>query len=193
MASHRAAEAAMLAIEAALKREQPAELIALGAVRLLGSADLARQDLGNLLGLYLHRIALDPAARNRYRQPPPPANAAPQALLPLTLHFLLFPWVGSASSELRLLGWGMQTLARICELDAARIGAFDSEWGEQERAQLQPEEMSAEDLLRVWDGLPLKYRPSVPYVVRTVFVHDTPQPAAGPVRTRLFGYDGERP
>ena len=58
MASHRGVEAAMLALEAALRREQPAELAAFAPVRLLGSADLARQDLGGLLGLYVQRAQM---------------------------------------------------------------------------------------------------------------------------------------
>ncbi|HMV40290.1 MAG TPA: DUF4255 domain-containing protein [Plasticicumulans sp.] len=191
MASHRGVEAAMLALEAALRREQPAELAAFAPVRLLGSADLARQDLGGLLGLYVYRVEIDPATRNRYHVPPPGSNAAVQPLLPLVLHFLLFPWVANASEELRLLGWAMQALARIAELDAARIGAFDPDWLDNERASVQPEDLSIEDLLRIWDGLPLRYRPSAAYAVRTVFVREPPQAGAGRVRTRVFGLDTE--
>lgn len=189
MASHRGLEAAMLALEAALRREQPADLAATAPVRLLGSADLARQDLGGLLGLYVYRVEPDPATRNRYHQPPPGSGAAVQPLLPLLLHFLVFPWVASAAEELRLLGWAMLALARIGELDAARIDVFDPDWLAGERAQVQPEDLSIEDLLRIWDGLPLRYRPSAGYVVRTVFLRDPPQPDAGRVRSRVFGLD----
>lgn len=189
MASHRGVEAAMLALEAALRREQPAELAAFAPVRLLGSADLARQDLGGLLGLYTYRVEIDPATRNRYHVPPPGMLAAVQPVLPLALHFLLFPWVANASEELRLLGWAMQALAHLTELDAARIDALDPDWDADERAQVLPEELSIEDLLRIWDGLPLRYRPSAAWVVRTVFVRSTPQPGAGRVRTRVFGLD----
>lgn len=57
--------------------------------------------------------------------------------------------------------------------------------------QVLPEEMSTEDLMRLWDSLPGDYRLSAPYLVKTVRLAPDIDPDEGPpVRTLVFPVDG---
>ena len=63
MASYSAVYGVMLAIESLLKEEFPADLSNSpinGNAQLIGSQDF-KKSLGNIVGVYLHRIAIDPS------------------------------------------------------------------------------------------------------------------------------------
>ena len=153
------------------------------SVAILGSTELAVAPTGNQLGLYLHRISVDPFGRNRYLQPTR-SDQQPRPELAVNLHILLIAWTNSAENEGTLLGWGMQQVGSSLDLDISHLGIADNRWGESESLQMIPEEMNTEDLLRIWDGLPRDYILSAPYLVKTMrlepVVIDQPGP---PVRT----------
>jgi len=150
-------------------------------VRILGYRELKdpNQPGSESLGLYLHRISVDPLGRNRYL-PPSRDDLPPQPELPVNLHLLLIGWTRTTGLEAALLGWAMQYIGSALDLDASHYGAVDPEWSEQERVQLLPEELSTEDLLRIWDGMPRDYMLSTPYVVKTLRLSPAVEVTAGP-------------
>jgi len=136
-------------------------------VQILGSQDLRGDPAVNALGLYLHRLSIDPYGRNRYIPPGRPGQP-PRPELPVNLHLLLVGWCRSAAAEVMLVSWAMQEIGAALELDASQLGALDADWATADRLQMIPEEMSTEDLMRVWDSLPGDYRLSSPYLVKTL-------------------------
>jgi len=53
--------------------------------------------------------------------------------------------------------------------------------------QVLPEEMSTEDLMRLWDSLPDDYRLSAPYLIKTVRLAPDLEREEGPaVKTLVF-------
>ena len=149
------------------------------SVVLLGTEQLRNAPQGNALGLYLHRISVDPFGRNRYLQPGDPKQPQ-QPELPVNLHLLMIGWSNKASSEGTLLGWGMQQVGSSLDLDISHLGIADPSWNDNEILQLQPEEMNTEDLLRIWDGLPREYMLSAPYLVKTLRLEPVPKSEDGP-------------
>jgi hypothetical protein len=96
-------------------------------------------------------------------------SARTGSLVPLhvDLHYLLTSWAQSADVEQQLMGWAMRTLQDASILDASLLSP-DGMWGPDEVIHLSPEELSNEDMLRLWDGLEPKYRLSYSYVARVV-------------------------
>lgn len=153
------------------------------AVVVLGNSELSEKPAGNQIGLYLHRISVDPFGRNRYFQPADP-SAAPQPELAVNLHILLIAWTTTGDNEAPLIAWAMQQIGSALDLDVSHLGIDDPSWGDGEHVQVMPEDMSTEDLLRLWDGLPRDYRLSVPYLVKTLRLLPAEEVASGPpVRT----------
>lgn len=190
MASYRGVKAALLALEDFLSRRLPAELRenSINArVALLGSADIAKPLTGNLLGIYLHRVVIDPHGRSRYFPPAGTDPNAPRPELPVNLHVLLIANGTSAEHEADLLSWAMLELANDGQLDVSHVADIDGEWTERETLTVTPEEMSTEDLMRIWDVFEAKYTNTVPYVIRTVRMKLKPPFTAGPaVTTRVL-------
>ncbi len=154
------------------------------SVALLGSQQLRDDPAGNTLGIYLHRISVDPYGRNRYLPAQRPGHA-PRPELPVNLHVLLVGRSLSASTEITLVAWAMQQIGAAMELDAAHMAAIDPSWSSQERLQIIPEEMSTEDLMRVWDSLPGDYRLSSPYLVKTLRLEPVNPVTQGPPVTSI--------
>lgn len=68
MASYKAVQGVMIALEDFFTQRFPSELNAeptSAKVKLLGSADISDILKGNILGIYLHRITIDPHGRAR--------------------------------------------------------------------------------------------------------------------------------
>ena len=193
MGSYRSVPGLLLAIESLLKARLPVELglasPVMGAVQLLSSADLkAIKDpgTGSLLGLWLHRISVDPTCRNAWQRPPPGSLLAARPVLPLNLHLMMMSWGNSVGAEIGLHTWGMQQLATTPVLDGSLVGASDPDWGDDEEVQIAPEEVPTEDLMRIWDALPVKYTLTTCWVVRTARVVMDRDDGAGLARTRVF-------
>jgi hypothetical protein len=180
----------MAALEDFFKRRLPDELrqgSVNARVTLLGSADVARPITGNTLGIYLHRLTVDPHGRNRFAPPRGAGEEGPRAELPVNLHFLLIAAASSASIEADLMGWAMVELANEAQLDISELGESDSAWSDRELVTVAPEEMSTEDLMRIWDVFEAKYTITVPYVIRSVRLLLNPQRTEGPaVLSRIY-------
>jgi hypothetical protein len=190
LASYQGVKAALLALEEFLSRRLPEDLRESSVnarVALLGSADVAKPLTGNMLGIYLHRIVIDPHGRSRHFPPSGMDSNAPRPELPVNLHILLIANGSSAEHEADLLSWAMIELANDGQLDVSRLADTDSEWTERETLTVTPEEMSTEDLMRIWDVFEAKYTSTVPYVIRTVGMKlRAPRTVGPPVVTRVL-------
>jgi len=190
MASFRGVHAVMQSLESSLQRSLPTawqQGTINARVRLLGSAQMAAALSGNFLGLYLHRITVDPYGRNRPLPPLSATNSVRQAELPVNLHFLMIANGSSADIEADLMSWGMIALANEVHLDLSLLGDHDPEWGRQEQVAIVPAEMSDEDLMRLWDQFEADYTLTVPYVMRTVRLRLRGEESVGPdIGTRAF-------
>lgn len=190
MASYKGFQGALQALEEHLRRRMPDALRSgpvNAQVSLLGSADIGRPLNANLLGIYLHRVVVDPHGRSRRFPPEGTDGRGPQPELPVNLHILILAVGNSAGTEADLLGWAMTELANEGQIDVSEIAGTDSEWGERESLTVTPEEMSTEDLMRIWDVFEAQYTNSVPYVLRTVRLRLRRPLAEGPpVKTRVY-------
>lgn len=193
MASFRAVSGALTALRTHLDRrladdplrdDDIADVVENAGVLVLGSQDLHEEPVGNQIGIYLHRIAVDPYGRNRYLQPTRP-DQAPRPELPVNLHVLIIGWSQAAAAEVNLVAWAMQELGSSLELDVSHLGLADARFGDQDRLQIIPEAMSTEDLMRVWDSLPGEYRLSSPYIIKTLRLEPGSPVTAGPAVTTL--------
>ncbi len=136
---------------------------------ILGNRELADKPSKNQIGLYLHRVSVDPIGRNRYISSTDLGQQA-QPELPVNLHLLLIAWTHLGANEGLLIGWAMQHIGSALTLDISHMSVSDESWRSQEQVQMIPEEMSTENLLRIWDALPQDYLLSVPYLIKTLRV-----------------------
>ncbi|MCB1936664.1 MAG: DUF4255 domain-containing protein [Nitrosomonas sp.] len=190
MASYRGVSGFLLALESFLANRLP-EALSSGPTnaqaRLLGSADIAHNLSGNLLGIYLHRITIDPHGRQRTFSKQGGDQNPHQSELPVNLHFLLISNAASATIEADLMSWAMVELANEPQLDVSHIQDIDDEWGQTEILNITPDEMTTEDLMRIWDVFNTPFTSTVPYVARTVRLRlKQPQSEGPPVSTRIF-------
>jgi len=189
VASYKGVQGAMLALEDFFKRNLPEELSAepvSATATLLGSANIAEKLSGNLLGIYLHRMTMDPHGRTRTFAPVG-VESGRHPELPVNLHFLLIANAKSATVEADLMSWALVQLANHGQIDISHVLDIDDEWGQREVMNITPEEMSTEDLMRIWDVFESPYALTVPFVARTVRLRLRKQRSMGPdVVTRVF-------
>lgn len=190
MASFRAINGALLALESFFTLRMPEEFSGgpiNARVELLGSRDISQSINGNVLGIYLHRIAIDPHGRSRSFSPQGNSDTGPSPELPVNLHFLLIAAASSATIEANLMSWAMVELANGSQLDISHLSESDSDWGDGELLNISPEDMSTEDLMRIWEVFEADYTSSVPYVARTVRLRlRRPQVQGADVVTRVL-------
>ncbi|MCP3849982.1 MAG: DUF4255 domain-containing protein [Gammaproteobacteria bacterium] len=186
MASYKAINGIMVALEDFLKSRLPEEIeVDLSAnIRLLNSKDLAVPLSGNFIGLYLYRVIADTQGRNRYLRS---AQTPPQPELPINLHFLLIVNGGTHQIEMDLLGWAMQQFSSAIMFDVGDLREADPLWGENETLQVSMEHLSTEDLFRIWEALKASYSVSIPYVIKTLRLLPEPLTTNGnPVTTQIY-------
>jgi len=107
--------------------------------------------------------------------------------LPLDLHFLLSVWSKNPDVELTVLGWAMRHLHENPLLDRSLLGD-EGGFRPDEVIHVAPEELSNEDLLRLWAALPPSYRPSYSYVARVVVLEPDAPVTGKPVVATRFSY-----
>jgi hypothetical protein len=194
LASYKAVQGILYALKNVLEMRMKGDLdqvLSAPSVSILGTVELKNPPVSsgsggtkvNTLGIYLHRVSVDPFGRNRYINSKLP-NQAPQPELPINLHLFILAWTSNGESEAVLTTWALQQIGSALELGFSDLHAFDPQWAVDEVVQIQPEEMSTEDLLRIWDSLPGSYVLSVPYIVKTVRMLPVAQVESGaPVAT----------
>jgi hypothetical protein len=169
----------MSAIADMLSERLPAELSGgtiNASVQLFGSASLKQTSFTNTLALYVYRISIDPTIAGGYvRALPGAGGRTPE--VSLMLHFLMISIADSAAAEINLMGWGFQQMAVSPIIGADRMAAQGLslltpgpalQWDDCDNVQVATEELTREELMRIWDTLPLKYCLTVPYVVRGI-------------------------
>lgn len=156
-------------------------------VELLGSADIHHPLSGNVLGIYMRRVAIDPHGRSRAFPVAGTGGGGPVPELPVNVHLLLIASASSASIEADLISWAMVALANESQFDISHMAEFDNSWTEREQVTITPEDLSTEDFLRTWDLLDMDYTTSVPYVARTLRMRLRAPETEGPeVVSRVF-------
>jgi hypothetical protein len=152
----------------------------------LGISDLKKLD-GNdtKLTLLLYRITHNEHLRNR-----PPSMLPMGKPVPLTvnLHLLVTVWADTALKEQGLLAWTMRELHQRPVLDRS-VFADGSGFGPGDLVTLSPEELTLDDLSKLWQVLVPPLRPSLGYVARNVTLDLDPQPDTQPVLATRFTLD----
>jgi hypothetical protein len=154
----------------------------------VGAGDLKKLD-GNqtVCALFLYRITHNEHTRNM-----PSATRTQRTPLSLDLHLLVSVWAAHAQEEHLILAWVMRELHAQPVLDSAILrGPGDFRDGDQ--IQLIPEELTLDDLTKLWQALVPPMRPSVSYVVRNVRIDMGPMEEAGPVAATRFSVTMENP
>jgi hypothetical protein len=178
MASYRAIPGVLSAVKRLLENRisQDSDISGFNPeVVILGNRELTDKPSKNQIGIYLHRVSVDPIGRNRYITGNDLSQRA-QPELPVNLHVLLIAWTHLGANEGLLIGWAMQHIGSALTLDISHMAVSDESWLSQEQVQMIPEEMSTENLLRIWDALPQDYLLSVPYLIKTLRVLPIAQP-----------------
>jgi len=141
-------------------------------IELISSGELAGDSVAynNTITLWLYRVSVNEQMRNRSRN-----GQRSSVPIHVDLHYLLTSWADTADVEHRLLGWAMRTLQEASILDASFLSP-DGLWHPDEVVHLTPEELSNEDMLRLWDSLQPNYRLSYSYVARVVSLEATEVP-----------------
>lgn len=156
---------------------------------LLSSGEMAnKEERGPAVSLWLYRVTTNEHLRNAPRRADHPDARPP---LYLDLHYLLTVWADNALAEHTLVTWAMDRLHRYPVLDASTLTP-EGGWVPGDLVQLLPEEMSNEELLRLWDGLEPSYRLSVPYVARVVRIDPDAEPDRKPVVATRFVFGGHQ-
>lgn len=191
MANYTAVSGVLEALKAYLEQFKDMLDGASTSVEILSSETLKAGpiDTTSKVGIYLHRISIDPFGRNRHLPPRPGIGNQPRKELPLNLHILLIGW-SKSSLEYILLAWAMQVLGSGTELDVSdiedHIGDGNRNWQDQDRVQILPEDMSSEDFMRMWDSLPHDYILSAPYIIKTLRLEPVREEGGEPVQSIIL-------
>jgi hypothetical protein len=203
LSTYAAVQGVMAAIEGMLAERFPPELKATpvnASVQLFGSAAFKQTSISNTLALWLYRISIDPTVPGGYVRSLPGSAGGRVPEVPLMLHFLMISIADTALAENSLMGWGFQQLAITPIIGADRLAAQalalpgqTLDWDDADDVQVATEELTREELMRIWDTLPLKYSLTVPYVARGLRVALQPDMRQyAPVVDRTLGF-GKNP
>lgn len=147
----------------------------------LGISELRQLDgEATTCSLLLYRTTHNEHLRNRPQASLPLGRAMP---LTVDLHLLVSIWADSALREQNLLGWVMRELHQRPVIDRALLGdssVFDAD----DLISLSPEELSLDDMTKLWQVLTPPYRPSLSYVARNVRIDLGTEPDHAPVVAR---------
>jgi hypothetical protein len=199
LSTYAAVQGVMAAIEGMLAERFPPELKAApvsAGVQLFGSAAFKQPSIANTLALWLYRISIDPTVPGGYVRSLPGSAGGRVPEVPLMLHFLMISIADTALAENSLMGWGFQQLATTPIIGADRLAAQalalpgqTLDWDDADDVQVATEELTREELMRIWDTLPLKYSLTVPYIARGLRVALQPDMRQyAPVVDRTLGF-----
>lgn len=154
----------------------------------LGMSDFKKLDgQDTKVSIVLYRVSHNEHLRNR-----PPSTLPTGKPVPLTvnLHMLVTVWADSALREQSLIAWTLRELHMRPVMDKsafADIGGF----GVGDLVTLAPEELSLDDLSKLWQVLVPPLRPSLGYVARNVMIDIDTQPDAERVVATRFQLDDD--
>ncbi len=136
-----------------------------------------------LISLFLYRVDINPHTRAAWSSV---SHQTGKVHLPLDLYYLLTPWAANAEFEYRMLGHAMECLERNPIL-AGPLLYPSANWSGHETVQVCSPQMSTEDLMRIFDSLPVDYKLSVPYMARVVRVDANEIKVDPPVHHSIVG------
>jgi hypothetical protein len=116
------------------------------------------------LSIFLYRVEIDPVTRAGWAAV---GSFDGRAHLPLDLHYLLTPWADGAEFEQDILGSAMACLETSPILSGPLLHP-SSVWEPNEGIQVGTEDVSTDNLMRIFDSLEASYRVSLPYRARVV-------------------------
>jgi hypothetical protein len=119
---------------------------------------------GPRLSIFLYRVEVDPVTRAGWASV---GSFDGRAHLPLDLHYLLTAWADGAEFEHDILGSAMACLETTPILSGPLLHP-SSAWQPNEGIQVGPEDVSTDNLMRIFDSLETSYRISLPYRARVV-------------------------
>jgi hypothetical protein len=137
--------------------------------------------------LLLHRVTVNEHARQSRAARAPADGRSP---LSLNLHYLLTAWSVTPADEQITFAWALRQLHEHPVLDASSLSP-EAGWSRDEVIQIVPEELTTEDVMRIWDALEPSYRLSVSYVARLVRLDPDEPGEFRPVVARRLGFGVE--
>lgn len=144
----------------------------------LGMSDFKKLDgQDTKVSILLYRVTHNEHLRNR-----PPSMLPSGQPVPLTvnLHLLVTVWADSALKEQSLLAWALRELHLRPVMDKS-LFADSGGFGVNDVVTLFPEELTLDDLSKLWQVLVPPLRPSLGYVARNVMIDLETQPDAARV------------
>lgn len=157
---------------------------------VFSSNELARLQEGDVettVGFYLYRITRNEHRRNLHNITPLDRGRSP---ILLDLHYLVTFWADSPLTEHILAAWVVQTLENYPMLDTSILSP-EAGWNVGDQLQVAPEDLSSEDMMRIWDALSPSYRLSLAYVVRPVPIEMPAHEEGRPVVATASGFTGK--
>jgi hypothetical protein len=119
------------------------------------------------LAIFLYRVDFNSTTRAALSGM---AQAKGRAYLPLEFHYLLIPWGTTADQEYRILGRTLQCIEDNPILTGPMLDPVTN-WAPNDTIQLMMEDLSTEDLMRIFDSLPLDYKLCMPYMAKVLVMH----------------------
>jgi hypothetical protein len=140
---------------------------ALKSIGSIRAADVILTDASVQVLIFLYRASINHHLRNVGRAATPDMRPVP---LSVDLHYLFTFWAGTSDNEQLALAWTMRQLHEMPMLDGSTLSR-EAAWTPDDLIQLIPEEISAEDMMRIWDTLEPRYRLSLSYIARVVRIN----------------------
>jgi hypothetical protein len=136
-------------------------LTTIGGVR---AQDIQLSETSVQVLIFLYRASMNHHLRNAGRLTDPGMRPVP---LSVDLHYLMSFWAQSSENEQLVLAWTMRQLHGTPVLDNSILGR-EAGWAAEDFIQLIPEEITTEEMMRIWDTLEPNYRLSLSYIARVV-------------------------
>lgn len=156
------------------------------AFQSVGTSDLRKLDGDKTVcALLVYRITHNEHTRNV-----PNAMRTLRTPLSLNVHFLVSVWAAHAQEEQLILPWVMRELHAHPVLDTAILRG-PAGFRDADQIQLIPEELTLDDLTKLWQALVPPMRLSATYVARNVRIDMGPTEEAGPVAATRFSFTDE--
>jgi hypothetical protein len=153
----------------------------IGGVR---STDVSTPDRSVAVVIFLYRASINHHLRNVGSMAAPGARPVP---LSVDLHYLFTFWSSSADNEQLVLAWTMRQLHTVPVLDSSVLGG-EAAWAPEDVVQLIPEEITTEDMMRIWDSIEPPYHLSLSYIARVVRIDPDEARDQPPVVATRFNY-----
>ena len=119
------------------------------------------------LAIFLYRVDFNSTTRASVAGL---ASAKGRAYLPLEFHYLMIPYGSTADQEYRILGRTIQCIEDNPILTGPLLDPVTN-WSANDSIQLCMEDVSTEDLMRIFDSLPVDYKLCMPYMAKVLIMH----------------------